>query len=142
MNGVVTNKTFRSVFFLVLVFSARLALAEVQVVVKPLTDPITVGSNKLEIQIRDEGKPVGDVVSRLIASMPAMGTMPYMEVLGDVVKKSDGQFVAEVELSMGGTWDLTLTVERGGVKSLCFVILPRRKSPASWTRMAVPSKRR
>lgn len=112
------NKPFRSVFFLILIFAASLAQAEVQVVVKPLTDPITVGSNKIEIQIRDEGKPVGDVLPRLTASMPAMGTMPYMEVPGDVVKKSDGQFVSEVELPMGGTWDITVTLEKDGNKSL------------------------
>lgn len=53
----------------------------------------------------------------LRATMPAMGTMPSMESLADVAESSSGVYLADLELSMGGTWELTLTLPRQGEAS-------------------------
>lgn len=120
MEGTVVTKSVRSCFmFLIVSVVSISARAEMKVVLNPLTNPVTVGTNKIEIQATDEqGKPVKDLVPKVLVSMPAMGTMPYMEVQGDVSGKGDGKFLSEVEIPMGGTWDITVTLEKGSDKSL------------------------
>lgn len=78
------------------------------------------GDMEVTITVRgDDGKPLDGAKVSLLASMPPMGTMPYMEAVGDVTPAGKGSYDGVVELTMGGTWDITITVEaRGGKKQV------------------------
>src|SRR5439155_17122366 len=71
-------------------------------------DPPHVGDNTLTIVARDSsGQPMRGSVE-VIVSMPAMGSMPYMESRGKVKPAGAGVFRASYGLAMGGEWDLTV----------------------------------
>lgn len=73
------------------------------------------GDLNLAITVTDaSGKKVDIDQVVLLASMPAMGTMPYMESPGEVEKKGTGDYRGVVELTMGGSWDVTLTLTKEG----------------------------
>jgi len=42
--------------------------------------------------------------------MPAMPGMPYMESLSDAKSLGNGEFEANVNLSMGGTWQVHIFI--------------------------------
>jgi Cu(I)/Ag(I) efflux system membrane fusion protein len=70
---------------------------------------ISVGENVFTIQIPEAWKS-NATKATLVASMPAMGTMPYMESVADITQVNPTSFSASVELTMGGSWELTLTI--------------------------------
>jgi len=67
------------------------------------------GDNALRILVRRrDGTPPRGVNLWVIASMPAMGTMPYMESRARAEELRPGLFRARYSLSMSGAWDLEL----------------------------------
>jgi Cu(I)/Ag(I) efflux system membrane fusion protein len=74
-------------------------------------NPPSEGANTLKITVTDAGKPVDGANVKLLASMPAMGSMPRMEAPGAVTPRGHGLYEAAFNLSMGGTWELTLAVQ-------------------------------
>jgi hypothetical protein len=73
-----------------------------------------VGSNNLEIVIKDKaGKAVTDAKVAVTAAMPAMPGMPAMENKADA--KLDGdKYKAKIDLSMGGSWNMSVRITQGG----------------------------
>jgi hypothetical protein len=73
-----------------------------------------VGSNNMEIAIKDKaGKAVTDAKVVVIASMPAMPGMPAMENKADA-KADSGKYKAKIDLSMGGSWNMSIRITEGG----------------------------
>jgi Cu(I)/Ag(I) efflux system membrane fusion protein len=87
-------------------------------VLTPDPNPPTEGANSVQIILKDGDAPLVGARVSLVASMPAMGTMPRMESPADLAERGDGQYDAHLTLGMGGTWELTLTVDRGGQPSI------------------------
>jgi hypothetical protein len=62
-------------------------------------NPPVVGANHVEVVVT--------------ASMPAMPGMPAMENKGDA-KAEGGKYKAKVDLSMGGSWNMSVRITQGG----------------------------
>ncbi len=75
--------------------------------------PPHVGINKWKIKIYEDGKAVTDAVVKVNGYMPPMPGMPEMS-MDYPVKKSGDYYESDVNLSMGGTWQITIYVERNG----------------------------
>lgn len=72
-----------------------------------------VGSNNVEIAIKDKaGKAVTDAKVLVTASMPAMPGMPAMENKADA-KLDGGKYKAKIDLSMGGSWNMSVRINQG-----------------------------
>lgn len=77
-------------------------------------DPPVVGTNRVEIVVTDkDGKAVADAKVLLTASMPAMPGMPAMENKADA-KWDGGRYKAKIELSMSGSWSMSIRITQGG----------------------------
>jgi hypothetical protein len=77
-------------------------------------DPPVVGTNNMEIAVKDKaGKAVTDAKVTVTASMPAMPGMPAMENKGEA-KLDGGKYKAKIDLSMGGSWNMTVRITQGG----------------------------
>jgi inner membrane protein involved in colicin E2 resistance len=73
-----------------------------------------VGTNNVEIVIKDKGgKAVTDAKVLVAASMPAMPGMPAMENKADA-KLDGGKYKAKIDLSMGGSWNMSVRITQGG----------------------------
>jgi len=73
-----------------------------------------VGSNNVEIVVTDKaGKAVTDAKVLVSASMPAMPGMPAMENKADA-KLDGGKYKAKIDLSMGGSWNMSVRITQGG----------------------------
>jgi hypothetical protein len=73
-----------------------------------------VGANNVEIVIKDKaGKAVTDAKVLVTASMPAMPGMPAMENKADA-KLDGGKYTAKIDLSMGGSWNMSVRITQGG----------------------------
>ena len=73
-----------------------------------------VGSNSMEIMIKDKaGKAVTDAKVVVTASMPSMPGMPAMENKADA-KLEGGKYKAKIDLSMGGSWNMSVRITQGG----------------------------
>ncbi|WP_457642067.1 FixH family protein [Persephonella sp.] len=79
-------------------------------------EPPHVGINKWKLYIYTKGgSPVTDANVKVNGYMPPMPGMPEMSF--DYPVKNTGHFYeSDVNLSMGGTWQITITVEREGKK--------------------------
>ena len=109
---------------LLVVLVAGTALAKESVVQKKAGDysveitmnkesPV-VGSNNMAIAIKDKaGKAVTDAKVVVTASMPAMPGMPAMENKADA-KPDGGKYKAKIDLSMGGSWNMSVRITEGG----------------------------
>lgn len=76
-----------------------------------------VGNNRFRVTVTDrEGNPVDDAEVNVHLHMPAMPDMgmPYMETEADAIHMSDGVYESEVRLTMGGTWNVRVTVRKPG----------------------------
>jgi len=70
-----------------------------------------VGDNKLTITLLDKNNnPVVDAQIKAVAEMPAMGSMPVMQAPSTMVHTNAGTYEGIFELSMNGTWPLTLEI--------------------------------
>ena len=80
-------------------------------------DTPVVGSNNVEIVIKDKaGKVVTDAKVLVTASMPSMPGMPAMENKADA-KLDGGKYKAKIDLSMGGSWNMSVRITQGGKTS-------------------------
>jgi hypothetical protein len=76
--------------------------------------PPVVGENGVQIAITDKaGKAVADAKVTVVASMPAMPGMPAMESKADA-KWDGGKYKGKVNLSMGGSWNMSVRISQGG----------------------------
>jgi hypothetical protein len=77
-------------------------------------NPPVVGANQVEIAVKDKaGKAVTDAKVQVIASMPAMPGMPAMENKADATIDG-GKYKAKIDLSMGGSWNMSVRITQGG----------------------------
>lgn len=74
-------------------------------------DPPEPGPESVSLTISDEsGKPIEKAKVDIRVGMPAMGTMPEMHMDATLADAGGGSYKGEVELSMGGTWEVILKV--------------------------------
>src|SRR5882672_1909870 len=67
------------------------------------------GENEISCELRrGDGAPLEGATVVLVASMPAMATMPYMESRATAIESKPGVYRARYSLSMQGDWDLDL----------------------------------
>lgn len=79
-------------------------------------DPPEAGSNTFEVTVKQpDGSPVSDATVTTVFSMPAMPSMnmPAMRSTATLAHQGSGQYRGPGQLSMGGTWSVTVTVSRG-----------------------------
>jgi hypothetical protein len=77
-------------------------------------NPPVMGANQVEVAIADKaGKAVTDAKVQVVASMPAMPGMPAMENKADA-KLEGGKYKAKVDLSMSGSWNMSVRITQGG----------------------------
>ena len=76
-------------------------------------NPPVVGDNNIKIEIKDTaGKYITDATVKVEYSMPAMPGMPASNYKADT--KLDGyEFKATMNLSMSGSWNITVKIIRG-----------------------------
>jgi len=90
-------------------------LGSVEITTNP--SPPHKGSNEVLATIRDAaGRQVTDVdvsVGFFMPAMPAMG-MAAMRVEAKATPKENGVYAASVDLQSGGTWNVTVTADKGG----------------------------
>ena len=75
-----------------------------------------VGDNQVEVVVTENGAPVTDATVEAVFSMPAMPSMnmPAMRSAAPLTHAGEGRYRGTGELSMGGTWNVTVTASRGG----------------------------
>jgi Cu(I)/Ag(I) efflux system membrane fusion protein len=87
-------------------------------------DPPQNGSNRVEVFLSfASGEPVPAARLTWKVYMAAMGTMPYMEEIGEVISSPDpkvqseaARYVIEYWLSMDGSWEVELDIEVDGAQ--------------------------
>ncbi|WP_373036221.1 FixH family protein [Sulfurimonas sp.] len=70
--------------------------------------PLTTGNNTLNITVADSK--FADAKVSVKVFMPAMPGMPYMESEADAKNLGGGKYEANVNLSMGGTWQVHIFI--------------------------------
>jgi hypothetical protein len=78
-------------------------------------DPPEAGDNTFEVTVtQPDGSPVTDLTVTTVFSMPAMPSMnmPAMRSTTTLGHQSAGRYRGTGQLSMGGTWNVTVTVSR------------------------------
>jgi len=79
-------------------------------------DPLKTGTNSLIVTVADtNGKPLEDAAVKVTLSMPAMPSMnmPAMHVESHLSHEGAGRYRGTGEISMGGTWNVNVSVSRG-----------------------------
>ena len=79
--------------------------------------PPSKGANKVRIKLTGaDGKPVQGAQATAVFFMPAMPAMGMAaeHATAALADKGNGIFEGSVQLSSGGTWQVTITVQRGG----------------------------
>lgn len=82
-------------------------------------DPPESGDNMVEVTVKQpDGTPVTDAAVTAVFSMPAMPSMnmPAMRSDATLTHSGDGTYRGTSRLSMGGTWNVTVNVERAGAR--------------------------
>lgn len=80
--------------------------------------PPQAGPNRLLVTVTDSvGKPVPDVTTRVVFFMPAMPTMGMaaMRTEATLTPSRAGEYQGEIQVRTPGTWQVTVTAEKGGV---------------------------
>ncbi len=93
-------------------FKKELSEGEIKIVITS-DQPPHVGINKWKLKVYQNGKPVTDAILKINGYMPPMPGMPEMS-FDYPVKKVGDYYQSDVNLSMGGTWQITVTVEKEG----------------------------
>ncbi len=70
--------------------------------------PLTTGHNSFKITLAGEKFKDADVSIKVF--MPAMPGMPYMESVADAKNLGSGVYEANVNLAMGGTWQVHIFI--------------------------------
>jgi len=86
----------------------KIAKSRATKVVLSSQKPLTTGNNTVNITLADT-KYAGSKVS-IKVFMPAMPGMPYMETTADAKSIGSGKYEANINLSMGGTWQVHIFV--------------------------------
>jgi hypothetical protein len=79
-------------------------------------DPLEKGDNSIQVTVRQaDGSPVTDARVTAVFSMPAMPSMNMPAMRSDATLQHDGagRYRGTGRLSMGGTWNVAITVARG-----------------------------
>lgn len=79
-------------------------------------DPPKAGDNSVEVTVQQpDGSPVTDATVTSVFFMPAMPSMnmPAMRSTATLAHESAGRYRGTAQLSMGGTWNVTIMVSRG-----------------------------
>ena len=89
----------------------------IQVAFSSQPSPPHKGENTVEVRLTGpDGKPVSGAqvnVTFFMPAMPAMG-MGAMRAAATLADKGQGDYSAALQLGSGGTWQVTITVARGG----------------------------
>lgn len=80
------------------------------------SDPPKSGDNGFEVMVKKDGAAVSDAKVTAVFSMPAMPSMnmPAMRSDADLAHEGEGRYRGTGQLSMAGTWNVLVTVSRGG----------------------------
>ncbi|WP_345976762.1 FixH family protein [Sulfurimonas sp. HSL3-7] len=79
-------------------------------VVMSVEKPLAVGSNTLELMLTLDAKVSEGAAVSLKVFMPAMPGMPAMESVVDATSLGGGKYKADVNFSMGGTWQIHILI--------------------------------
>jgi len=93
---------------------ASVASATVEFVTHP--DPPQMGSNQLRVRLAGNGAPVSGAevsVTFFMPAMPQMG-MAAMSANAKLTESTPGLYTGDADLSMGGTWAVTITAKLHG----------------------------
>jgi hypothetical protein len=97
---------------------ASLAAAEsVEIDFDSEPDPPTLGENGIVVTVtQPDGTPIGDAAVSVVFSMPAMPAMnmPAMRAEAKLTHVEGGRYQGMGQLSMAGTWNVTVTATRDG----------------------------
>jgi Cu(I)/Ag(I) efflux system membrane fusion protein/cobalt-zinc-cadmium efflux system membrane fusion protein len=90
-----------------------------QILIEMNTEPSAPrkGANTVRVKLTgSDGKPLAGVQVRATFSMPAMPAMGMAAIRSEVAftEKGNGLFEGSVQLESGGTWQVSVTVQRGG----------------------------
>src|SRR5687767_4251371 len=79
-------------------------------------NPPVSGDNQIEVVVMEHGAPVTDATVMAVFSMPAMPSMnmPAMRSDAPLTHAGGGIYRGTGQLSMGGTWNVTVTASRAG----------------------------
>jgi RND family efflux transporter MFP subunit len=98
------------------VSSPQQATEQLQIDFATEPSPPRKGANLVQVKLHDsDGKPVNGVqavVSFFMPAMPAMG-MAAQHASAALTDRGNGNYEGPVQLDSGGTWQVTVTVERG-----------------------------
>ena len=95
-------------------YAVQKKAGDYSVEIKMDKDTPVVGTNRVEIVVTDKaGKAVTDAKVVVTASMPAMPGMPAMENKADA-KLDGGMYKTKIDLSMGGSWNMSVRITQGG----------------------------
>lgn len=105
-------KTFTKMLIIALLGSTLLQAAAFEKVAKSRATqvlissekPLTTGNNTLNLEVGHKNYKDSKVSIKVF--MPAMPGMPYMEIISDATSLGNGKFTTNVNLSMGGTWQV------------------------------------
>ena len=86
----------------------RVAKSNTTDVVVSSQKPLSTGENRLHLKIQNPDYTDATVAIKVF--MPAMPGMPYMESIADATSLGDGAFKADVNLVMGGTWQVHIFI--------------------------------
>ena len=93
-------------------FKKELSAGDIKIVITS-DQPPHIGINRWMLKIYQNEKPVTDAIVKINGYMPPMPGMPEMS-FDYPVKKVGDHYQSDINLSMGGTWQITITVERNG----------------------------
>ena len=80
------------------------------------TDSVRMGENTFEVTVTQDGKPVTDATVTtecFMAAMPSMN-MPEMRTKAELAHQGNGTYRGKGQVTMAGTWDVTVVAARGG----------------------------
>jgi len=77
--------------------------------------PLVVGDNSIDVAVSKDGKPIHGAKVEMKVFMPEMPGMPYMESV-ELMKPNGDLYSGNVNLSMGGTWQVKIFIEADGKK--------------------------
>ena len=91
--------------------------AQIQIDLSTQPSPPQKGANTVQVKLTgSDGKPVSGAQVSAVFFMPAMPTMGMAaeHAAAALADKGNGLYEGSVQLSAGGTWQVTVTVQRGG----------------------------
>lgn len=136
--GLMRRFPFATLGLVMLVLIANTAAAEAPVFfdagpyqVRAQVNPATpkVGRNQLSLWLLDRsGAPLTDARLKVVAIMPAMGSMPAMYAPAEMRETEAGRYEGEFEPSMSGEWPLTIEITSAlGSAEISFSLATGRK---------------